>query len=153
NASTMYSMTVSARDAAGNVSSVSTALKVTTPDTQPPSVPAGLAANSITETGFTLSWDASTDNVGVTGYNVFLDGSSLTSVTGTSVQVTGLNASTMYSITVSARDAAGNVSSVSTALTVTTPDTQPPSIPAGLAADSITETGFTLSWNTSTDNV
>ena len=152
-ASTMYSITVSARDAADNVSSVSAALNVTTPDTHPPGIPAGLGANGITETGFTLSWNASTDNVGVTGYNVFLDGNILTSATGTSIQVTGLTASTMYSITVSARDAADNVSSVSAALNVTTPDTHPPGIPAGLGANGITETGFTLSWNASTDNV
>ncbi len=153
NASTVYSMTVSARDAADNVSSVSTALKVTTPDTQPPTIPEGLAADNITESGFTLSWNASTDNVGVTGYNVFINGSLLTTVTGTTLQVTGLNASTMYSMTVSARDAADNVSSVSTALNVTTPDTQPPTIPEGLTANDITESGFTLSWNASTDNV
>src|SRR5208282_4590450 len=141
------------RDAADNVSPVSTALDVTTPDTDPPSIPTGLVANNITETGFTLSWKASTDNVGVTGYNVFLDGSLLTSVTGTSVQVTGLSASKTYAMTVSARDAADNISPVSTALDVTTPDTDPPSIPTGLAANNITETGFTLSWKASTDNV
>src|SRR5208283_4031433 len=152
-ASNTYSMTISAKDAADNVSPVSTALNVTTPDTDPPSTPTGLAANNITETSFTFSWKTSTDNVGVTGYTVFLNGNLLTSVTDTFVQVTGLSASKTYAMTVSARDAADNVSPVSTALNVTTPDTDPPTMPTGLVSNIITETGFTLSWRASTDNV
>ncbi len=48
------------------------------PDTKPPSTPTGLVASNITQTSLTLSWKASTDNVGVVGYDVFLNGSKVT---------------------------------------------------------------------------
>lgn len=91
-----------------------------TADTTAPTVPTSLSSSSITSTGFTLSWTASTDNVGVTGYDVFQNGALKTSVTGTSAAITGLTASTTYSFTVKAKDAATNVSAASTALNVTT---------------------------------
>lgn len=125
-------------------------------DTQAPTAPTGLSSSSITETTFTLSWNASTDNVGVTGYDVYSNGSLLGSVTGTSANITGLTASTTYTMTVKAKDAAGNVSAASSALNVTTAtavDTEAPTVPTGLASSSITETSFTLTWNASTDNV
>jgi trimeric autotransporter adhesin len=93
---------------------------IVAPDTQAPSVPTGLSASSIASTSFTLSWSPSTDNVGVTGYDVYRSGTLLGTVTGTSTNVTGLTASTTYSMTVRARDAAGNVSAASNALSVTT---------------------------------
>ncbi|PLX23674.1 MAG: hypothetical protein C0597_00750, partial [Marinilabiliales bacterium] len=93
-----------------------------TADTQAPTAPTGLSSSSITETSFTLSWNASTDNVGVTGYDVYQNGSLLGSVTGTSANVTGLTASTTYAMTVRAKDAAGNISSSSSTLNVTTSD-------------------------------
>lgn len=154
---TTYAFTVSAKDAAGNVSALSSAVNVTTetPDTTAPSVPTGLVASAVTQTSLTLSWDASTDNVGVTGYDVYQDGSLITSVTGTSTNVSGLAAGTAYAYTVSAKDAAGNVSAASTALNVTTdaPDTTPPTVPTGLVASAVTETSLTLSWDASTDDV
>jgi len=125
-------------------------------DTQAPTVPSGLSSSSITETSFTLSWNASSDNVGVTGYDVYRNGSLIGSVTGTSASITGLTASTTYAMTVRAKDAAGNVSSASSSLNVTTldpPDTQAPTAPTALVSSSITQTSFTLSWNASSDNV
>jgi hypothetical protein len=115
-------------------------------DTQAPSVPSGLSYSNLSETGFTLSWNASTDNKGVTGYEVYRDGSLINTVSGTSATVAGLSASTTYSMTVKAKDAAGNVSVASIALKVTTTDTHAPSVPSGLAASNITETSFTLTW-------
>ena len=78
---------------------------------------------SKTSTTVALSWQASTDNVGVTGYEVFLNGSATPSAspTGTTASLTGLTPGTTYSITVKARDAAGNRSASSTPLSVTTP--------------------------------
>jgi chitodextrinase len=125
-------------------------------DTQPPSVPDGLAASNIQQTSFTLSWNASSDNVGVTGYTVYANGSSIGTVTGTSANITGLTASTTYSMTVDAFDAAGNTSAQSSALNVTTdaaPDTDPPSVPTGLASSNVTSSSFDVSWNASSDNV
>lgn len=75
-----------------------------------PSVPSGLSANAISSSQINLSWNASSDNVGVTGYRVYRDGSFLTTVNGTSYVNTGLSANTSYSYTVLAFDAAGNSS-------------------------------------------
>jgi chitodextrinase len=152
---TAYAMTVRARDAAGKWSAQSAALSVKTlPDTTPPAVPSGLAASAITATGFTLAWSASTDNVAVTGYEVFRNGVSLGTTATLTRPVTGLAPITAYALTVRARDAAGNWSAPSPALNVTTaPDTTPPAVPAGLVADAISATGFTLKWTPATDNV
>lgn len=124
---TAYTYTVKAYDAAGNVSGASNSLSVTTPntgsgggDTTPPSVPTGLASSNVAQTSLTLSWTASTDNVGVAGYHVFRGGTQVATVTGTSFNDTGLTAGTAYSYTVNAYDAAGNTSAQSSALSVTT---------------------------------
>ena len=125
-------------------------------DTQAPAAPTGLSSSSITETTFTLSWNAATDNVGVTGYDVYSNGSLLGSVTGTSANITGLTASTTYAMTVKAKDAAGNVSSASSALNVTTAavvDTQAPTVPTNLSSSNITSSSVSLSWSASTDNI
>ena len=89
-------------------------------DTQAPTAPAALAAGTITATSISLSWNASTDNVGVTGYNVYQNGSFIQSVTTTSANVSNLTASTTYSFFVRARDAAGNLSANSNQVSVTT---------------------------------
>lgn len=90
-------------------------------DTQAPGVPTGLSSGLLTSDSFTLSWAASTDNVAVTGYDVYKDGVWCGSTTtATSLNLKGLTSSTAYSMTVKAKDAAGNVSAASTALNVTT---------------------------------
>lgn len=125
-------------------------------DTQAPSVPNGLVSSNVTSSSFDVSWNASSDNVGVTGYTVYLDGNSQGTTTSTSYSFSGLSASTSYNVTVDAYDAAGNTSAQSSALSVTTsaaPDTDPPSVPNGLASSSVTSSSFDVSWNASTDNV
>lgn len=89
-------------------------------DTEAPTEPTNLGASSITSTGFTLSWTAATDNVGVTAYEIFLDGVSHKIVTGTSTSITGRSGNTTYACTVRARDAAGNWGSESDSYDVTT---------------------------------
>jgi endoglucanase len=96
------------------------------PDTAAPTVPGQPAASNVTATGATLTWAASTDNVGVTGYDVLrATGSGAATVvgtaTGTTFQATGLTGSTTYTFTVRARDAAGNTSASSPGRTITTP--------------------------------
>jgi len=91
-------------------------------DTEPPTAPASLTASNVTETTVDLSWNASTDNVGVDHYTVFQDGNSIGTTTNTSATVSGLTAATTYTFTVKAEDAAGNVSSASNAIEVTTDD-------------------------------
>ncbi|MFC4906357.1 cellulose binding domain-containing protein [Actinomadura gamaensis] len=99
------------------------------PDTTPPSVPTGLTVSGATGTSLTVGWNASSDNTGVTGYDLVRDNGSPTTVTGTSTTVTGLSPNTSYSFKVRARDAAGNVSAYSSAVTGKTTDgggTPPP---------------------------
>lgn len=81
-----------------------------TGDTEPPTVPGNLTASNTTSSSTDLSWTASSDNVGVTGYNVYVDGNFDGSTAGLSYTVSGLSPSTTYSITVTAEDAAGNES-------------------------------------------
>ena len=90
-----------------------------TGDTTAPSAPTALAGTA-TSTGATLTWSASTDNVGVTGYDVYRGGSLVGTSTGTTYADTGLTAATAYTYTVKAKDAAGNTSAASTPVTVTT---------------------------------
>ncbi len=125
-------------------------------DTEAPTAPSNLASSNITETSVDLTWDASTDNVGVDHYIVYQDGSSIGTTANTSYGVTGLTESTTYTFTVKAEDAAGNVSDASNALDVTTQssaDTEPPTAPTNLASSNITETSVDLTWDASTDNV
>ncbi|MCF6474381.1 chitinase [Nonomuraea sp. MG754425] len=89
-------------------------------DTTAPSVPGNLRSTGVTSSSVSLAWNASTDNVGVTGYNVYRGGTLVTTATGTSYTDTGRAASTSYTYTVRARDAAGNLSGVSNSVTATT---------------------------------
>lgn len=159
-AGTSYTFTVKAKDAAGNVSPASNAATVTlqAADTAAPSAPAGLTASAKTATTVTLSWSASTDNVGVTGYDVYKGTTLAATVNGTTLtaKVSGLTPSTAYTFTVKAKDAAGNTSAASNEVAVTTEapssDTTPPTAPAGLTASAKTQTSVTLNWSASTDN-
>ena len=154
---TTYTLGVAAVDAAGNVSG--TAIKSLTtaacPDTTPPSTPTGLATSAIGQTSVALSWNASTDDVGVTGYRVFRDGSQVGTPSATSFSFTGLTCGTTYTLGVAAVDAAGNVSGIATSnvATAACPDTTPPSTPTGLATSAIAATSANLSWTASTDNI
>src|SRR5438067_8374119 len=121
---TTYTYTVDAFDAAGNHSAQSASVNAQVGDTIAPSVPAGLTATAgATIQQVSLSWSASTDNVGVTGYTIYRDGTQLGTVSGSTLSfldntVAGL---TSYSYTVDAFDAAGNHSAQSAAAAVTTP--------------------------------
>ena len=159
---TNYVYTVVALDGSGNHSGSSNSASVTTPpsaDTQAPTIPTGLTATAASATVVNLSWTASSDNVGVTGYKIYRNGSSTplgTSTTATYSDTT-TTASTTYTYQVSAYDAAGNNSAESTPpVSVTTPavaDTQAPTIPTGLTATAASATVVNLSWTASSDNV
>jgi chitodextrinase len=127
---TNYTLALDAYDAAGNRSAKTTTMVATTacPDTTPPSTPTGLAASNVTSTGLTLGWNASTDNVGVSGYDVYRNGTKMATVTSTSSAQTGLSCGTSYSFGVVARDAAGN-SSPQAPLTPQTSACAPPPPP------------------------
>ena len=125
------------------------------PDTEAPSVPQNLTVSNITTTSLDLNWDASSDNVGVSEYEVFQDGNSIGITSSTNLSVTGLVASTTYGFTVLARDASSNASAQSGSINATTldPDTTAPSVPSNLSASNITSSTVDLSWSASTDNV
>jgi len=133
-------------------------------DTQAPSAPSGLMSTATTSSSVSLAWNASTDNVGVTGYQILrAPGSSggtfaqVGTSTTTSFTNGSLTASTTYRFQVRAVDAAGNTSAVSNTVTVTTTggggDTQAPTAPTNLAAPSTTSSSVSLTWTASTDNV
>jgi endonuclease I len=89
-------------------------------DTQAPTTPTSLASTSKTATSITVAWTGSTDNIGVTGYDVYANSILKTTVSGATATITGLTASTSYSIYVKAKDAAGNASASSNTIAVTT---------------------------------
>jgi bacillolysin len=158
-ASTAYTFTVKAKDAAGNLAAVSNNASITTLptpiDNTPPTAPTALTASGITDVSTNLSWTAATDNIAVTGYNVYNGATLITTVTGTTFTVTGLSASTAYTFSVKAKDAAGNLSDASNDAIITTlaTDTTSPTAPSALTASGTTATSTNLSWTASTDNV
>jgi len=126
-------------------------------DNQAPTAITDLTAGSTTSSSTSLSWSASTDNIGVIDYEVFQNGASIGLSGGaTSFNVTNLTAATTYAFTAVAIDGAGNTSAVSNTVNVTTTntsDTQAPTTITDLAAASTTTNSTALSWSASTDNV
>jgi chitodextrinase len=104
----------------GEVEDYSVNITAQAADTQAPSNPANLTAANIADTSVTLNWNASSDNVGVTGYDIYQGSTVLGTVAGTTANVTGLTEATSYSFRVRAKDAAGNVSGYSNTRTITT---------------------------------
>jgi endonuclease I/chitodextrinase len=82
-------------------------------DTQAPTAPTNLITSNPSSNSISLSWTASTDNIGVAGYDIYKDGAFYMTVTGTTATVSGLNPSTTYNFYVIAKDAAGNASTAS----------------------------------------
>jgi hypothetical protein len=132
------------------------------PDTTPPTAPGALVASAAGSSQSNLTWGASTDNVGVTGYGVercqgtgCTDFVQVSTVTGTSASDTGLVALTSYNYRVRATDAAGNLGAYSNTATVTTPapDVTPPTAPSALTAAVVGTGQINLSWAASTDDV
>mgnify|MGYP000052315398 CR=1 FL=1 len=89
-------------------------------DNQIPSLPTGLSATTISRTQINLAWSASTDNIGVTGYDVYRNNVKIATVTGISYNDTGLVAGTSYTYFVRAKDGQGNISAASATVTATT---------------------------------
>ncbi|WP_375239288.1 hypothetical protein [Aurantibacter sp.] len=118
---------------------------VTPADNEAPSVPLNIVAINITETTADVSWDASTDNVGVDSYEIYQDGLLITTVATPSYQFTNLPNIASTNIAIRAKDAAGNVSDASANFVLVTQDVTPPSIPINFIATNITETTADLS--------
>ena len=164
--STDYTYSVYALDAAGNRSTAGTASASTTgaPDGTAPSQPGNLTATASSSSVVNLSWTASTDNIGVVGYNVYRNGTLISQpITtpdpnpSTTYNDETAQPSTTYTYAVSAVDAAGN-ESTKASKSVTTPASQPtdttaPSQPGSLTATAASATQVNLTWTASTDNV
>ena len=161
---TSYTLGVTAVDIAGTVSGTTTMTRQTlacATDAAAPSTPTNLHTTSAGQTSIAVAWNASTDNVGVTGYRLYVDGVQVGSTGNTSYMFTGLACWTtpgwgVYTLGVAAFDAAGNISPIASldAQTQQCPgDTTPPSTPTGLATSNLAQTSVSLSWTASTDNV
>lgn len=168
--STSYTYRLRAEDSVPNLSGYSSTATATPSgggggggDTQAPTAPGSLAASVISSSEIDLSWSASTDNVGVTGYHVercqgaaCSNFAEIATSTSTAFSDTGLSPATTFRYRVRAQDAVPNFSGYSNtvlALTQSVPDTQPPSAPSGLIASAVSGTQVNLSWTGSTDNV
>ena len=167
-ASSSYGYEIRAVDAAGNLGAFSNAVAATTPaatDTTPPSAPGTLTGTAVGSTEIDLSWGAATDNVGVTGYQVFrCQGAGCTNYalltqpvgTPTTFHDASVAAGATYGYEVRAVDAAGNLGPFSNAVSATTqsaPDTTPPSKPGTLTSNAVSAGEIDLSWGAATDNV
>jgi hypothetical protein len=156
-----YSYTVAAYDANNNTSAQSPLATVTLiANTTPPSVPTGLTISGATTTNsyytqvpLTISWNASTDNVGVVGYYVARNGVSITptgsTLSGTSITDTVTPGTYTYSV--EAYDAAQNVSAPTSATITISIDSIPPSTPTGVAVQQVSGDAVNVSWGSSTD--
>ena len=156
--------TVSSRDAQETTASVQWNLAGATKaarrlaqgvDRQAPSVPAHLLVTAVSTTSITLSWDASRDAVGVTGYGVYRNNVRVATTTARSYKLSALTCGTTYTIGVDAYDAARNRSGVASVLAASSPclDTVAPSAPAGLRQSGWSTTGAGVEWSAATDNV
>jgi glucose/arabinose dehydrogenase len=134
-------------------------LTVSGVDSQAPQPATNLRSTGHTATSVSLAWNAATDNVGVTGYDVYQHGQHMKTVDGSTLATTvdGLASNTEYDWTVLAKDAAGNVAQASNNVIVKTdpapPDAQAPSTPGSLRSTGKSETSVDLAWTASTDNV
>lgn len=155
---TAYSYSVSAVDAAGNESIRSDALTVTTPQFQDlvaPSAPSNLTVSAQSGPTVRVVWSASTDNVGVIGYQIYRDGVLLANNSTTIYIDSAVAAGETHNYYIGAYDAAGNNSQASSTVSITlpVPDTAAPSTPTNLQASNLTSTSVGLSWTASSDNV
>ena len=163
---TTFYYRVRAQDAAGNISDYSLVASATTntsvvvSDNQAPTMPSGLAATA-SGTSISLAWTASTDNIGVVGYQVLrstINGSGYSQIATANTNSytnTGLSVGTTYYYVVKAYDAAANVSATSTQAQATVPvpaDTERPTAPTGLTATAA-HREVALAWAASSDNV
>lgn len=164
---TTYSYVVHAYDVAGNQSSASVVVTVTTPgspppaDTTAPTAPQNLTATAISTTSIALNWTASSDagGSGLAGYRIYRNGSTavLATVTTTTYTDASAVANTTYSYVVRAIDGAANQSDISNSASATTPapppppDTTAPSVPQNLNGAATAPTSIVLNWTPSND--
>lgn len=127
------------------------------PDTEAPTAPANLQVTDHSASTIALSWNASADNAGVSGYRIYRNDSQVSSTSSTSFLDTNLAEATSYSYYVRAYDAAQNLSSPSATVvgvtTSTTPDTEAPTQVQNLNSTTQTSASVSLNWSPATDNI
>lgn len=150
-----YTYSIKAYDAAGNLSEGSIPLKVSTvSDLKPPSAPSGMSVSYTGYTSVNLIWEPSSDNVGIKKYEVYRNGTKVTTAVKAGCICKGLAPGGKYTFTVKAIDTAGNYSASSNAVTVETAvDRSAPSVPGDLRTVEVTGTEVKLCWSASSDNV
>lgn len=151
-----YLLTAKAFDTAGNTSSDSVTVTVENGDKEAPSAPSNLQAKATAYNRVALTWNASTDNVGVTNYIVFRNTVPIATLGNVTSYTDTVNANTGYSYQVQAVDKVGNKSGLTPAATVTTPntpDTQAPTAPGNIKAQAVSQNQINVSWSASTDNI
>ncbi|MFN0729253.1 endonuclease [Polaribacter gochangensis] len=122
-------------------------------DTEAPTTPTNVVASNQTTTSIDLTWDASTDNVGVTGYNVYVDDVLTAQTANTTITISGLTTNTTYAFTIEAKDIINNKSAKSTVVNAATlQDTEAPTVPSNIVASNISGTTFKITWGAATDN-
>ncbi len=126
---------------------------IASPDTTPPTTPANLAGVSGNPTQTSLTWNPSTDNIGVAGYHLFRDGVEVAATAQTFYQDLGLTGSTVYTYELKAFDLAGNLSPATVQVQVTTKDVTPPTQPGNFIAMSPSCKQVALTWLPSTDDI
>ncbi|TMJ94021.1 MAG: hypothetical protein E6G67_10675, partial [Actinobacteria bacterium] len=120
-----------------------------------PTTPTNLHMTAVTATSISLTWDASSDNRFVAGYDVYQDGVKVGTETLLGHTFIGLRCGASYNLGVAARDDKDTTSLIATLLAATSPcfDAQAPTAPSGIVQVAKTATSATLSWSPSTDNV
>jgi|TARA_B110000908_G_scaffold75670_1_gene91088 endonuclease I/chitodextrinase len=125
----------------------------TSSDTEAPTQPMDVIASNETTTTIDINWTASSDNIEVTGYNIYVDDVLRFQTSTESAQITGLTPTTSYAIQVEARDLINNKSEKSTVINPsTTSDTTAPSVPTNIIATNISGSAFKVNWDAATDD-
>jgi chitodextrinase len=157
-AATTYFYRVCAYNTSGNsaFSAVTSATTQALPDTTAPSIPSGITATATSTSQVSVSWGASTETggSGLAGYQVYRNGTVVTTTTATSYTDSGLSANTSYCYTIVASDNAGNNSSASseTCATTPSPSSANPAAPSNLATTAVDSTDSTLDWQDNSNN-
>ena len=152
-----YTLAVDAYDAAGNRSQSAAVQASTSPcaDTSPPTIPGLPTQTGSTATSISLLWSASLDNVGIAGYDLFVNGTKVGTTTATTYTFANLSCGKSYTLAVDAYDTSGNRSQSASvqASTSPCPDTSPPTIPGPPTQTGSTTTSVSIVWSASLDNV
>jgi endonuclease I/chitodextrinase len=123
-------------------------------DTEAPTTPKDVTLSDITFNSVNISWSASSDNIDVTGYNIYVDDvlTAQTSSSITNTNISNLSTNTDYTFEIIAKDLINNRSDSAVISGATLQDTQAPSIPTNLTISNATDSSFEVSWQAATDN-